>query len=212
MFFSKKRQKDKVIAQYGCDANSLLTMFMTYNKILTLNTSDQKEYALNEFSVNILKKYGDELTNTFYKEFLPKYQDSSLIKELSKEGQRYIYTNLCIHHHTHPTSFPLIQKVMRNYSEYDGRKYLTLLFTFRKLNKVMGEMNLDYYTIDKMQNLFIYNAMQEYGENIFDETSNLVLEYGKNELLYDELDEQNNLGICEWFYMKLIPFELRKYF
>ena len=211
MFF-KKEQKEKAVAQYGRNANSLLTMFMTYNQILSLRNEEQKDYFLKNFFTNISKKYGDELTNIFCKEFVPKYQGSSLKKELSKEGQRYIDADLCVHQHSHPTTFPLIQEIMSQYSESDGKKYLIILFTYRKFNKTIGKQNIDRCTIDKMQNLFMRNVMQEFGQNIFDKTANLFRKYGLNEFLYDELDEQNELGMFEWFYTKLIPFEMRKYF
>ena len=63
-----------------------------------------------------------------------------------------------------------------------------------------------------MQNLFMRSLVLEFGQNIFNETAKLLREYGKDENLYDELDEQCELGIYQWFLTELVPFEMRRYF
>ena len=92
MFFSRNKQKRKVIEQYGLNASSLLTMFVTYNRILSLKNEEQKEYSLKEFSVNISRKYGDELVSIFYKEFIPKKGSDILM-------QNYAFINTHIQPH-----------------------------------------------------------------------------------------------------------------
>ena len=116
MFFNRTKQKEKAIAQYGSNANHLFTMYMTYGRILTINDEDRKEYVLKEFSINISRRYGSELVKTFYQEFIPKYQGSSLLKELSKdvilsdEGDEIIVDAELPTEYINPDLLPLVEK------------------------------------------------------------------------------------------------------
>ena len=211
MFFNKS-QKKAVVSIYGKDAENLFTMFLTYQRIIALTNENRKNYAVREFRINIKNKFGKELSDLFFTEFVPTYQGTSLAKELSKEGQKYVDVELAIHQHTHPTSFPLIEEVKRQNPYPDADTFLSELYTYSRLNRTLGDANASYAIIDNAQNQFLFSTMRRLGKDFYGNNHSLTEKYGTNELLYDELDERNNRGLHQWFRLEWIPYDVRHYF